>query len=489
MTPLEVSGYGLTVVTLLVAVGVLVEPSSSLPFGLLSSWLHSAGAAFYSLLSFCLPRSLLSCCSRLSTYLFHRRNPVFQLLYAALMLGCYALFVVYALPSLPPTSVHHYVHPFVFATALLSFAAACQPPTFLSAANLSSALQRYPSCPLLYCDGLACPTCQLVKPPRSKHCSVCRRCVLRFDHHCVWVNQCVGEGNHRYFLAFLVVHSAFLVYGAWLLQHILRGVLFESPQSPRFPRTWHFYAQYLSYYHHITVGLLFLASSLSLLLAGFTAYHLFLVGTNQTTNERHKRGDVRAGRNPLLHWECLPLIEREKAAQALLRRVQGQLLRMDDSLAAQHTQWSAILREERASASSSSEQSAVQLSEAERAERCGQLFDKQAELKAEIDQCREEVDRRQQEEDERAARGEGRVKHVPNPYNNGWLSNWRELLSGPPHAQTSEAKPRARETGEEQTERAEATRAGEVHSAVSEAEKEHKEAAVATTAKRRKQRA
>lgn len=29
-----------------------------------------------------------------------------------------------------------------------------------------------------------CTKCQLVKPPRAHHCSVCKRCVLKMDHHC-----------------------------------------------------------------------------------------------------------------------------------------------------------------------------------------------------------------------------------------------------------------------------------------------------------------
>ena len=49
-----------------------------------------------------------------------------------------------------------------------------------------------------------CPECRVIRTVRSKHCVICNRCVERFDHHCPWINACVGEGNHNSFLVFLV---------------------------------------------------------------------------------------------------------------------------------------------------------------------------------------------------------------------------------------------------------------------------------------------
>ena len=51
-------------------------------------------------------------------------------------------------------------------------------------------------------DGLkhkTCKRCHRVRYPRSKHCGVCGECLLRKDHHCPWVHNCVGFHNFKYF--------------------------------------------------------------------------------------------------------------------------------------------------------------------------------------------------------------------------------------------------------------------------------------------------
>lgn len=52
-----------------------------------------------------------------------------------------------------------------------------------------------------------CSFCEVIRAPRSRHCNICDRCVERFDHHCPWVNNCIGKRNHGVFYFYLLFTS------------------------------------------------------------------------------------------------------------------------------------------------------------------------------------------------------------------------------------------------------------------------------------------
>ncbi|XP_047053222.1 protein S-acyltransferase 18-like [Lolium rigidum] len=45
-----------------------------------------------------------------------------------------------------------------------------------------------------------CPICDCEVKLRSKHCKTCDRCVDGFDHHCRWLNNCIGRRNYAAFI-------------------------------------------------------------------------------------------------------------------------------------------------------------------------------------------------------------------------------------------------------------------------------------------------
>lgn len=70
-----------------------------------------------------------------------------------------------------------------------------------------------------------CYQCQSQVPPRSGHCSACRVCILRRDHHCRLLGRCVGFHNYRPFLCLLLHAAGVLLHVSVLLSPALSALL------------------------------------------------------------------------------------------------------------------------------------------------------------------------------------------------------------------------------------------------------------------------
>ena len=62
---------------------------------------------------------------------------------------------------------------------------------------------------------LNCDFCKMRKHDRSSHCKICDRCILRMDHHCPFIGNCVGFNNQRFFIQFRLVLLSFCCIGSY----------------------------------------------------------------------------------------------------------------------------------------------------------------------------------------------------------------------------------------------------------------------------------
>ncbi|XP_013186176.1 palmitoyltransferase ZDHHC15B isoform X2 [Amyelois transitella] len=128
-----------------------------------------------------------------------------------------------------------------------------------------------------------CNRCVLVKPDRAHHCSICSRCVLKMDHHCPWVNNCVCYHNYKFFMLFL---GYALVYCIFIMGTCL----------PYFIKFWKgdFGGAAATGRYHIVFAF-FVSLMFAISLGSLFGYHCYLVMNNRTTLEAFRAPMFRGG--------------------------------------------------------------------------------------------------------------------------------------------------------------------------------------------------
>ncbi|XP_023933508.1 palmitoyltransferase ZDHHC23 isoform X1 [Lingula anatina] len=127
-----------------------------------------------------------------------------------------------------------------------------------------------------------CDKCLVRKPPRCGHCSICNACVQLRDHHCVWIDSCIGVHNQRPFVLAIILFIVAGFYGTYLTF----SVIYDADQNYSFSHwltlVYHFYSTSLCF-----VGALYsLLASLLMCLPLFN--QLVVISQDLTCQELHQ---------------------------------------------------------------------------------------------------------------------------------------------------------------------------------------------------------
>ena len=118
-----------------------------------------------------------------------------------------------------------------------------------------------------------CCTCWQWKPPRTHHCYFCGVCVLKMDHHCPWINNCVGHKNQKYFILMLLYISLATGHITTVLFFYIKGMV-----PAYFPHK--------AYQMEPAMGVVFLLSfTICIAMVFFLAWNCYLLLSNQTAVE------------------------------------------------------------------------------------------------------------------------------------------------------------------------------------------------------------
>jgi hypothetical protein len=115
-----------------------------------------------------------------------------------------------------------------------------------------------------------CKWCGKYKPDRCHHCRVCRTCILKMDHHCPWIYNCVGFYNYKFFFLLLFYSVICLQLMMWTMaESVMRSWDVDTPFIVMF---FVLFGETLSIF-------------LGVLLTAFFSFHIWLMLKSMTTIE------------------------------------------------------------------------------------------------------------------------------------------------------------------------------------------------------------
>ena len=171
-------------------------------------------------------------------------------------------------------------------------------PGIIKSNNISNLKKKYPYDFLFNSDEKYCKKCNLEKINRSKHCMICDKCIEKFDHHCIWINNCVGGKNLKYFYYFIFIHWVLTSYAAILAsaffyfeikdKKLFEQIFYDVNTGEKFEATYTTVFRYLLWQNYPLMATILILIFISIFLIFFLYLQFKLLIQNYTSNEKNR---------------------------------------------------------------------------------------------------------------------------------------------------------------------------------------------------------
>lgn len=237
-------------------------------------------------------------------YLVNKPNPVVQIFYLLLFL---TLFLVYYFSGINKYFPHktisynlvYVLYTIIFFSLYSFYLCSISDPGIIKKKNISFLKQKYPYDFLFNSEKTECKKCGFAKINRSKHCRICDKCIEKFDHHCIWINNCVGAKNMKYFLYFIFSHWVLVSYASFLgllifyyeikEKKLFSQVFYDYETKQEIKATYITVYRYLLWKNYIFIASILMLISTSFFLIFFMYYQFKLIIKNLTSTEENKQ--------------------------------------------------------------------------------------------------------------------------------------------------------------------------------------------------------
>ncbi|KAK2571718.1 Palmitoyltransferase ZDHHC4 [Acropora cervicornis] len=160
---------------------------------------------FRSVFEKCVPTAVTLAINDICNYVLFTRNPCIQLFYGFLLTGGTAIFTFKVIPYFDSINTFIIVEYLLIVVNLTFF--------WLCSSRDAGVIMRSLHSELMSEYALD---------------AICNLCISRFDHHCSWVNNCIGKKNYKFFLGFISSAAVLCLYTMFVVSVVFAYIVMSD---------------------------------------------------------------------------------------------------------------------------------------------------------------------------------------------------------------------------------------------------------------------